>query len=176
MTDQELIDDIGFYRRERARSILAANDRTEGSVPFCEYKLEILEPELARRRELATRFKEDPLGSRFEGRRDARYKNLIALAETIKSTYPIERFMVELMGVRLIPSGRDRWKCSCVSPAHRDRTPSMTVFGGSDPHVHCYGCGLHMDMFDLAKLVHGDASFRSAVKRIADAIGAGAAS
>lgn len=47
---------------------------------------------------------------------------------------------------RLRPAGADRWRAAC--PWHADARPSLVVYG--DGHCHCYACGAHRPVADLA--------------------------
>ena len=47
-------------------------------------------------------------------------------------------------------NGRDRQaegKIRC--PFHKDDRPSLQLYGGDDPHYHCFGCGAHGPLSDL---------------------------
>ena len=44
----------------------------------------------------------------------------------------------------------DDGKITC--PFHDDNTPSMQVY---DDHVHCFGCGVHLDLIDFVMMVEG---------------------
>ena len=52
--------------------------------------------------------------------------------------------------------GRGRLLMRCVSPAHDDRTPSLTVFT-EEQRFKCFGvgCGAHGDVLDLVRLAEG---------------------
>ena len=54
------------------------------------------------------------------------------------------------------PQGAGRLLGRCVSPAHEDRTPSMTIYT-DEQRFKCFGigCGEHGDVLDLVRLVEG---------------------
>ncbi len=47
--------------------------------------------------------------------------------------------------------------CSC--PLHTDRTPSMKLY---DDHFHCFSCGEHGDVIDLAQIIYGTSAYEAA--------------
>ncbi len=169
-TDAALMAWVQYYQRERAASIEAANDRTDGSVDYAEHRMDAMLAELARRKALAKRFKRDPRGPRWSTAGSRERTNLIEFAQELKAQWPIDRFLIDLMMVELRPSGRNRWTCRCVSPAHRDSEPSMTVYG-DDNHVFCHGCRYYGDVVDLTAMYFGLASFPDAVWKLAEATG-----
>jgi len=174
--DANLMGWVTFYQRTRAESIEAANDRTDGTDgtdgtdDYCTYRMDAMLAELARRKALARRFKDDPLGPRWSTAGGRERGDLVDFAQDLKARWPIDRFMTELMMVQLRPSGRNRWTCRCVSPAHQDSEPSMTVYG--DGHVYCFGCHYYGDVIDLTALHFGLTSFPDAVRKLAEATGA----
>lgn len=167
-TTETLKAELEYLQRERLASIEADNDRTPGSIAWCEHKLELILSELERRKRLYRRHRGDPMAPRWSdgGTRDR--DDLIGLAKDLKHAWPIDRFLTELMQVRLIPAGRGRWRCRCFTGAHRDDSPSMMVYG-SDGHVHCHACGYHGDLYDVTRLYFGLTSFADAVRKVADA-------
>jgi hypothetical protein len=54
---------------------------------------------------------------------------------------------------RLLGEGRHRGQVTwfhCF--AHEDKTPSLAVYDNmADPHFHCFSCGMHGDVIDLAR-------------------------
>ena len=170
-TDTNLMAWVTYYQRTRAESIEAANDRTPGTVDFCTYRMDAMVAELSRRKALARRFKDDPRGPRWSTAGGKELVDLVEFAQDLKARWPIDRFMTELMMVELRPSGRNRWTCRCVSPAHRDSEPSMTVYGDDD-HVFCHGCRYYGDVINLTALHFGLTSFPDAVRKLAEVTGA----
>jgi hypothetical protein len=57
-------------------------------------------------------------------------------------------------GDRLRPAGAGRWRTCC--PWHQDARPSLVVY--SDGHCHCYACGAHRPVADLAAAWMGAAA------------------
>ena len=169
--DEELKRWIQYYERERAASIDAANDRTEGTTAYCDFKLDAMLDELVRRKNLARKFTRDPRGPRWSTAGERDRSDLTGFAHELKGQMPIDRFMTEVMGAILRPSGHDRWTCRCVSGIHEDSNPSMSVY--ADGHVHCHACAYHGDVFDLSMLTTGNPSFGEAVRFVADALGLG---
>ena len=169
-TDAKLMAWVQYYQRERAASIEAANDRTDGSVVYADHRMDAMIAELARRKALAKRFRDDPRGPRWSIAGGRERTNLVDFAQELKARWPIDRFMTELMYMELRPSGRNRWICRCVSPGHRDSEPSMTVYG-DDNHVFCHGCRFHGDVIDLTTMYFGLESFPDAVRKLAEVTG-----
>jgi hypothetical protein len=71
--------------------------------------------------------------------------------EAVKNGVRIEEVGAGYTELRLLTSGRLLGRC--VSPAHEDRTPSMTVFTESQ-RFKCFGlgCGVAGDVLDLVQL------------------------
>ena len=150
---------------------LGANDLLRGVSPaVTRANIDAMLAELARRKALARRFKDDPLGPRWSTAGGRERTDLVEFAQELKARWPIDRFLTELMMVELRPSGRNRWVCRCISPAHQDSEPSMTVYG--DGHVYCFGCHYYGDVIDLTALHFGLTSFPDAVRKLAEATGA----
>ena len=170
--DEELRRWIAYLKDERATSIEAGNDRTPGTVSYCNAKTDAMIAELERREHLAKRFQHDPRGPKWSNAGADRRADLIELARDLKQAWPIDKFLVELMRVEVIPAGRNRWKLRCITGAHRDDNPSMTAYG-DDNHVHCFACQFSGDIFDIAKLHFGITSFTEVVGRVAAATGTG---
>jgi hypothetical protein len=63
-----------------------------------------------------------------------------------------------------------KWLGLC--PWHEDDTPSLYVYTADpdDQHFHCFGCGAHGDVFDLAKR-HTGRSFRECCEGLASVAG-----
>jgi len=74
-----------------------------------------------------------------------------------------------LTDLRQLRAGKFVGRC----PFHEDGTPSFYVFTEppADQHFHCYGCGAHGDVFDLARRHGAWLSFREAVEGLASAAG-----
>ncbi len=69
--------------------------------------------------------------------------------EVIKNAVPIEKVAAEYGTFRLLGNGRLLGRC--IAPDHTDRTPSMTVFTGTQ-RFKCFGCGLAGDVVDLEEI------------------------
>ena len=52
------------------------------------------------------------------------------------------------------------WHFRCFSPDHEDKHPSMS-FNRSANKVHCFGCGVTYDIFDLIGLDYGLKDYNS---------------
>lgn len=157
-TDERLEEMIQFWERERTAAVEVSNDRTEGSVAWCEHKLDLAVAERSRRQRL----------KHWQPGTSQRRNDLVEFARELKALWPVDRFMTELMHVQLVPAGRNRWRCQCVSGLHDDQNPSMVVFS-HDSHVHCFSCNFHGDVLDLTRLHFGLSSFSDTVERLADA-------
>ena len=75
--------------------------------------------------------------------------NLNAARDQIKTSMP--DYLSEL-GVNKLNKN-----FSCLSPYHDDRNPSMQ-YNPATYQVHCYGCGVTWDIFDLYAVVNDNAS------------------
>lgn len=115
-----------------------------------ELQLEGLVAELERRKQLYAARTSDPLRPAWP-RRDT---DLKARVETVKATWPIDRFCIDLLGMQLRGSGRNRWKAECPLPGHDDRSPSFVVYGDSDS-AWCFGCNRGGDVIKLTGYVLG---------------------
>lgn len=69
-------------------------------------------------------------------------------------------------------------KIRCINPDHNDKAPSMSAFMHHDgyPIVHCFGCGAHYDIFNVANIfdnrpIIGQGFFYDNVKFLADKFG-----
>ncbi|WP_375486442.1 CHC2 zinc finger domain-containing protein [uncultured Jatrophihabitans sp.] len=60
-------------------------------------------------------------------------------------------------------NGRSDFTINCPIPAHVDRTPSCRVHVDTG-RFHCFGCGAHEDIFDLAQQVAGLRTFAEAIQ------------
>lgn len=70
--------------------------------------------------------------------------------------------------IRERPRGSGKWSGSC--PFHADDSPSFYVYDGNDPHFHCFGCGAHGDVFDLARR-HTGRNFQEVCEGLAGVAG-----
>lgn len=59
----------------------------------------------------------------------------------------------------------------CINPKHNDLNPSM-VYNPATCTVHCFGCGAHGDIFDVAGWDTGATSFRDKIAAVCAAVGA----
>lgn len=74
--------------------------------------------------------------------------------EVVKEGVALHEYAATL--TQLKSFGNDGWWIGkCPVPEHEDRNPSFYVIPIPEPHVHCYGCGLHGDIFDLFQVVEG---------------------
>ena len=48
-------------------------------------------------------------------------------------------------------NGRDQHAGKIHCPFHNDKTPSLQIYGGDDPHYYCFGCNKHGPLSDLSK-------------------------
>lgn len=67
--------------------------------------------------------------------------------------------------VRLKKVG-DKYSGCC--PIHSEKSPSFTVF--SDMRAHCFGCGIHLNIFQLVQKMDG-CSFQDAVEKVKKEVG-----
>lgn len=167
-TTDDLMADLEFYSNEYANHKTSAQTEiTTPTIEFCIMKQDAILEELSRRKRLADRFGDDPRGPKWPDRFSKRYQDLLALASDLKQEWPIDRFMVELMGCTLTRSGRDRFKTSCPLPGHHDQSPSFVLYVDQG-RFHCFGCGRSGDVFDLTGHYFGVESFTERVKKLAE--------
>jgi len=131
------------------------------SRAVAEIQLAELVEELERRRRLLEARRDDPLRPAWP-RRDGDLKARIA---AVKTAWPIARFCRELLGCDLIPAGSGKGKACCPLPGHDDRTPSFTIYEGSDS-AWCFGCGRGGDVIKLTQFAHGLERFSDALDRL----------
>ena len=70
----------------------------------------------------------------------------------------------EKKGLKLIPAGMSRYKCSC--PFHKEKTPSMIIYENTQTY-HCFGCGEGGDVITFKEKTDL-LSFREAVLSLAE--------
>lgn len=145
-----------------------ALDLAGESRDVAEIQLEGLVDELERRKRLWTAKAGDPLRPAWPRRDD----DLKARIEAVKAAWPIERFCIDLLGVHLQRSGRNRWKAECPLPGHDDRSPSFVVYGESDS-TWCFGCNRGGDIFKLTGYVLGLDHFYDRLEHLEAASGTG---
>jgi hypothetical protein len=77
-----------------------------------------------------------------------------ALARDIRESLVDVRALLDALGIPSRREGRG-YKVSC--PAHRERTPSCSIWLAGDGTIagHCHGCGWSADALGLVALVHG---------------------
>jgi hypothetical protein len=168
--DEELRRWVAYLKDERAASLDANNDRTAGTVAFCEHRMDAMLAELERRERLARQFRHDPRGPRWSTAGADRRAGLVELAQDLKRVWSIDRFLIQMMCVELTPAGRNRWKCRCFTGVHTDTDPSMAVYG-DDGHVYCFACQYRGDILDITKLYFNVTSFSEAVRYLVAATG-----
>lgn len=88
--------------------------------------------------------------------------------EAVKEGVRIEQVATEYGEFKLLGSGRLLGRC--VSEAHEDRTPSLTVFTESQT-FKCFGCQLFGDVIDLEELAGRHAETWTAVVALAERYG-----
>lgn len=174
-SDEAVKDHFAFLQRERGAAVIQNDELAANNLQWCEHRMDQMLEELERRKRLARMLRNDPRGPRWSDSGGRERSDLISLAQELKEHWRIDRFLTEMMMVRLQPAGRNRWRTQCLSPNHQDRQPSMVVFADgapSDDHVHCFSCNeFHADVIDLTKMYFGTDSFREAVRKLADATG-----
>lgn len=157
-----------------AELLMEGHNTDSEVIEFASLKRNELIAERDRRKRMARHFKNSLSGPKWQPGSPAKRTDLIEFAQELKSIWPIDRFLTEMMMVELKPTSRNRWQCRCFTGLHQDRFPSMTVYG-DDGHVFCHACRYHGDIFDITRLHFGLTSFSEAVRRVADATGTGAA-
>jgi hypothetical protein len=123
----------------------AADDAA--SVAFCENELALIRRELGRREKLRDR----PGAPAWP---QASKMALSARFQYVKDSVPIDDFLARSGGLFGRRQNRDGTVTGCCPlPDHRDDTPSFHIYEGK--RWHCYGCGRHGDVFDLAMALFG---------------------
>jgi len=82
------------------------------------------------------------------------YLDDFARVEEIGEKLPIDWVIERLFG-RTPNRGQ---KIQCIAPQHPDTTPSLKLWSPSNPNIltrlHCYGCGLKGDVFDVIDMAY----------------------
>ena len=71
--------------------------------------------------------------------------------EEVKSTVDM-RSVAEHLGLTVRNS-------MCSYPLHTDKTPSMKLYNN---HFHCFSCGEHGDVINLAQIIYGTSAYEAA--------------
>lgn len=167
LLSQELLDKALHLREVRA-DLLAIDEVTpelSNSIATVELDIQDIEADLARREKARIRLGNDVLAPRAPCRND----KLMDLARDLQAMWPIDRFCEDLMAVRLNKSGRS-YRAQCPIPGHDDRSPSFVIYP-DEGRFHCFGCGAHGDIYDLAGHYFGLGRFADQVRMVADATG-----
>lgn len=88
-------------------------------------------------------------------------------AEAVKAEVSPARY-VEDQGIEAKHLHTDVHKIRCISRNHEDREPSMYLYGAK---AHCYGCGFHGDVIDLAFIVEDHRNMFAAMVSLAGRYG-----
>lgn len=75
-----------------------------------------------------------------------------ALLDEIRRRVDLVGLIGRRVRLKVTGGGRDGIGCCCF---HNEKTPSFHVYGGSDAHYHCFGCGAHGDVFTYVMQVRG---------------------
>jgi hypothetical protein len=141
-TTEELLREQDVLRWRRAEAEWTHGpDSQEAKITgyLVEEELFAIERELGRRRQVkdmpsAPRWPAAPEDKRAEWYEIKRRTDIVDLA-------------FKVVGANAVQQGGLVW-FSCF--AHEDNTPSLAVYP-SDQHFHCFSCGLHGDVIDLAR-------------------------
>ncbi len=104
---------------------------------------------LQRKLSLYKRFQDHPYAPAVPDPSSARFQHLRDTANDLRAIWPAERFATDVLGMELERRG-DRFVGLC--PFHQERTPSFTVYPGSDTYW-CYGCFQKGDGIDIFAMI-----------------------
>lgn len=171
----DLLQELELLRWDRLR--MREREVDPDSMMIVESAIAALQAEVESRRRLLNRYRGDPLAPTWPDARSERYERMKQTARDLKTLWPIDRFVTDMVGVDLAPAGRSL-KGRCPLPDHDERTPSFHVYPAPDDRWHCYGCNRGGDIFELVGLLTGADSFRRRLEYVRDAtpglIGGGA--
>ena len=163
---EELMTRLELYQFDRLELLdEPATDVTQPSVDYLEYRQNVILEELTRRKRLIARFPDDPRRPQWPDRNSERYQKQIDLAAELKRIWRIDRYCADVLLLKLIPSGPDRWRAHC--PFHDDSTPSFTVYRRDD-RAWCHGCNQGGDVFDLTGLTYGLPRFSDQLRKLGE--------
>lgn len=162
---------------EKVRHTLALFRAREGNrtsdAAFHEHCLDLIEREIREQQAILLRNAADPRAVHWPDHRQ-RYEALREIAQNLKRDYRLHDFIDSCVpSTCLKRTGPHRWIGHCPIPTHpgEDTNPSFVVYE-DDPdgqHFHCYGCGAHGDIFDLANHLYGYVRFEDQVRIVATA-------
>lgn len=122
---------------------------------FFALQIQALVKELKRRKQLLKRNGSDPLAPRWVGGKMAANRDRI---EAVKQRWPIDLFLSQSLGCKLIPNGKHQFITRCPLPGHADSTPSFKVSTEKNL-AYCFGCQRGGDVLEIARWYLNTASF-----------------
>lgn len=163
--DLELYADARYAEWEK----YATSGDTQ-SAEFLRHRLEIVAAEQERRVKARELNAKDPLAPHWTESKQRAFDQHKQLIEYLRDRWPIERFVTELMAVKLSDAGTSK-RGRCPFPDHGPTSKSGLSFHvyPDDNHWHCFGCGRHGDVFDMVGLYFGLDSFRAQIDKLAEA-------
>lgn len=111
--------------------------------------------ELERRKKLLADHKNDPFAPKWK--RGAMVNNRDRI-NRIKERWPVERFVQQSLGCKLISSGKGKFKTNCPFPNHTDSTPSFQI-NTEKQFGYCFGCQRGGDVIEIARWFLNTTSF-----------------
>lgn len=139
--------------------LLDAESKGDDLSFFFPNQIHALVDELARRKKLLKNHGNNPLAPKWKGGTMVNNRDRI---NRIKERWPIELFLQQSLGCKLIPKGKNTFVTNCPLPYHQDSTPSFQV--STDKQLaYCFGCHRGGDVIDVIRWYLNISSFPEAL-------------
>lgn len=123
------------------------------------YQIEAILAELMRRRHLQQKQRHHPLAPGWRG---GELRNVRDRIERVKARWPIDTFLTQSLGCKLIPKRNGQFLTRCPLPYHNDSTPSFHV--DTTKNVgYCFGCQRGGDVIELTRWLLNGGTFMEAL-------------
>ena len=128
---------------------------SDASRYFFAGQIEAIITELERRRALLKNHSRDPLAPGWKGGSIASHRDRI---ERIKQRWPLDLFLQQSLGCKLIKRSNGSYVTNCPFPNHDDKTPSFKV-NVAKSYGYCFGCQRGGDVIEIARWYLNTSSF-----------------
>lgn len=135
--------------------VIDPEETSDGSRYFFAAQIHALTQELERRKTLLKQHGTDPLAPPWKGGTMANNRERI---DRIKERWPIDLFLQQSLGCKLIRRSNGSFITNCPFPNHDDTTPSFTV-NTARGVGYCFGCHRGGDVIEVARWVLNTKSF-----------------
>ncbi|MCO5218998.1 MAG: CHC2 zinc finger domain-containing protein [Thermomicrobiales bacterium] len=123
------------------------------------YQIEVILAELQRRRSLQHKQRDHPLVPVWNG---GDLRNNRERIERVKARWPIELFLTQSLGCKLVPKRNGQFVTNCPLPYHDDSTPSFHVDTVKNVG-YCFGCQRGGDVIELTRWLLNNGTFMDAL-------------